>query len=181
MRRYRVLLALVAWFAVCSAMPALAAGNRAPEAEAKAAIVFNVLLFATWPRGRERPGQTLTLCIVEDAGVENALREKVEGQSIGKMKLAVESDPPQPEDLRRCDAIFIGGNDPSGLFRTAAAVRGLPILVLGEGPMALESGAMIALTLSGGRYVIDINLAALRRENLSVSSKLLRLARKVFD
>lgn len=162
-------------------LSAFAFQNTVAEAEAKAAIVFNVLLFANWPQGLVRPSYTLTLCVVEDDAVEAALLGKYAGEAVGRARLVVTKKQPQPDELSACDAIFVGGSSPSDLYRAAVASRGRSVLLFGEGTQALENGAMIGLALSGGRYVIDVNLTGLRRENLSVSSKLLRLARRVIE
>lgn len=178
---HQFLLAAALCFASLTAVPAPTAPSRAPEAEVKAAILFNMLLFAHWPRSGNNPDGRLSLCILEDNPTENALRKGFEGEMIEGMKLAIKTGGEAKDDLRACDAVFVGGNNPSALYRAAVAVRNRPVLVMGEGPMALENNAMVGLSLSGDRYLFDINLAAIRREGLEVSSKLVRLARKVVE
>ena len=157
-------------------LPVLTSASRVGEADVKAALVFNILLFVSW-HTPERP--VLRLGVVEDTPTSNALRA-LEGQSIGKTKLSVVENP-SLDEMPDCQAIFVGGNNPSTLYRVATTTLGAKALLIGEGPLAIENGAMIGLVLSGDRYVMDVNLAALRREGLSVSSKLLRLARRVME
>lgn len=171
---------MLAMVAALLAFPACAAQNAVAEAEARAAIVFNALLFANWPQRIERQAASLMLCVVEDDAVEFALRAAYAGETVGRARLAVTKKRARPDELNDCAAIYVGGG-PSELYRVAVASRGRSMLLIGEGAQALENGAMIGLALSGGRYVIDINQVALRREGLAVSSKLLRLARKVIE
>jgi hypothetical protein len=169
------------WVFCCGALSVQSAETRAPEAEVRAAIVFNVLLFVGWPEIRNASASTVRLCIIEDDATAIVLRSRFEGESVGKAKLVFDNLNESGADPSTCNAVFIGGNNPTALYRTATALRGQPILVFGEGNLAMENGAMIGLVLSGNRYVIDLNLGALQRERLSVSSKLIRLARKVLE
>lgn len=52
-------------------------------------------------------------------------------------------------------------------------------LMVGEGTGFLESGGMIRFVNVGQAVAFDINLPALRKANLGVSSALLRVARHV--
>jgi hypothetical protein len=57
-----------------------------------------------------------------------------------------------------------------------AALKARKILTVGESRDFLAHGGMILLVNEGGRVRFKVNLDALQEANLSVSSKLLRLA-----
>jgi hypothetical protein len=84
-------------------------------------------------------------------------------------------------ELPRCDAFFIDAANHRLAAATAASDRKAPLLVIAEGDEAIQHGAIIGLSTASGRTVFDVNLAAARTAGLVVSSKLLRLARRVIE
>lgn len=162
------------------AVPA-AAQSSAPEAEVKAAVVFNLLAFVQWPPEAFAAGGQLTLCGFEAGAVDAAL-SRYEGMPVHGLPLARRRIAGGAEEFQQCQAVFVAAGNPSALRRSAAAAgRGLPLLVIGEGAGALDGGGMIGLGVIGGRVVLDVDQSALRRSHLTASSKLLRLARTLVE
>lgn len=150
------------------------------EAEVKAAVVFNVLQFVEWPAAKLPAGSPLILCAF-DGGRHAAALARYDGMRIRGAALSFRSIRRQPEQLAECHAIFVEAGDPYALLKVSAAAHGLAILVIAEEDQAMQKGAGVGLSVAAGRVVIDINLATLRKVELSVSSKLLRLAREVIE
>jgi hypothetical protein len=65
------------------------------------------------------------------------------------------------------------------LDRWLAAVRGLPVLVVAESKKAADAGAEITFVVEDNRVKFDVNDDAAARAGLTISSKLLRVARHV--
>lgn len=172
MRWCRLPLLALAWLVVTG--PA-AAQSSAPEAEVKAAVVFNLLAFVQWPPEALAAGQ-LTLCGFEGTAVESAL-VRHEGKPVHGLPLVLRRIAGGAEEFQQCQAVFVAAGNPSALRRAAAAGRNLPLLVIGEGAGALDGGGMVGVGVVGGRVVLDVDQSALRRARLTASSKLLRLAR----
>lgn len=145
-----------------------------------AAVVFNVLQFVEWPGEALRAGQPLVLCVSEEAGIAKALARynsaRVHGTTLSFKLMHRYAERPD-----ECHAVFVESGDPYALLRMSAATRSLPILLIAEGDQALQKGAGIGLSVAGNRVVIDVDLRVLRRLGMSVSSKLLRLARTVIE
>lgn len=179
--KLRSLISVIGIVLALNGIPAFAAREGMPEEEIKAAIVFNILLFVEWPKTPVRHEGTFILCTVADSATWRALKNSYDGRPIRGDRISVRNPVAEANELRACDAVFVDGINPQGLFQAAVAIDDTPVLLIGEGPMALQSGAMIGLALSGGRYVFDINLSALKRSALAMSSKLLRLARRVVE
>lgn len=149
------------------------------EAEVKAALVVNFLLFAEWPgNSSSQPDKPLLLCTLDGAEFAASFSD-FRGTSIQGMPLVPLRLDGALSDIRRCHAVFVASENPYALAQVVAATRGLPILIIAQGGRSLQGGAMIALSLAGGRFVFDINLATVRAAGLFLSSKLLRLARSV--
>jgi hypothetical protein len=58
-------------------------------------------------------------------------------------------------------------------------VRGLPILTVGEAPGFAEHGGVIRFVLEDNRVRFEVNVAAAHQADLTISSRLLTLARIV--
>lgn len=173
------LLIACGWLTAFWPVPSLPS-HTAPEGVVKAAVVFNLLAFVKWPDAPDHAGKRLLLCVLGDDATDQHLLQ-LDGKPVQDRRLAVERLTSSHEAQIRCDAVFIGSANAPVLYRIAATTANSPVLLVGEGPLALENGAMIALSLSSDRYVFEINQSAVRKAGLTISSKLLRLARRVLN
>jgi hypothetical protein len=73
--------------------------------------------------------------------------------------------------------LFIGEENQTAAV--LAAVKGKPVLCVGEGDGFLAAGGMIALGREGARLVFDVNPAAITAASLSPGEKLTKAARSV--
>ena len=152
----------------------------APEAEVKAAVVFNLLSFIQWPIGWQPTSRSLHLCTFEASSIEREL-SRHSGKPVHGLFLVIRRIAGSAEELEQCQAVFVESANPSALARAAATASSQPLLVVGEGAWALERGAMIGVSLVSGRVALDVDTVALRRSRLVASSKLLRLARTLIE
>lgn len=178
MRSVRLLLLLGCIAALATARDA--AADRVREAEVRQAVIFNLLQFVEWPEGRQPPGGEFRLCVVDDAGRDDMLAA-LHGRRLRERRLSVLRIGRDLGDLGRCEALFIGAGNRRLVAAAAAGDRRAPLLVIAEGDEALQHGAIIGLATTSGRMVFDVDLAAARSAGLIVSSKLLRLARRVVE
>jgi hypothetical protein len=168
---------LVALLLVAVTLPALAQ-RHAPEAELKAAILANMLLFVDWPARGAQAADRLTVCYL-DGGPLVAALDQLDGKLIkGKPLRVLRVDAAQ---LAACHALYVGRGDAARLPNLVAALRAGGVLVVGDAAGYLQRGAMLNLEIDGGRVVFDVDLRAVRQAGLAISSKVLRLARQVLD
>lgn len=163
-------------------LPCVAAAQpSAPEAELKAAILVNMLLFVEWPaQGAQQAGQ-LTLCHLGSSPqtpVVEALR-RLDGKMLKNRRLTVvQVDAAQ---LDACHMAYLSASDAAQLEAVVGAANGRGVFLAGDTPGYLARGVMLNLELAGGRVVFDVDLRAVRQAGLLFSSKALRLARRVMD
>jgi hypothetical protein len=152
------LLGLVAAATLCAA-----GADDVPEAELKAAFIYNFALFTEWPADALAGDGRFRICVAADSPLHAALAhlsgQPVHGRSVVLLDAAV---PAQPG----CQIAVVEGG-------SAPLRRGL--LTVGDG----ASGAMIRLLLQDEHLRFDVDAAATRGAGLELSSKLLRLARTV--
>lgn len=147
--------------------------------EVRDAVVFNLLSFVEWPPAWQDRAE-LRLCIVGEGPDRNVLADLVE-RKVRQQRLVVVRFGRDFSELHRCQAVFVPGDSGHLLPSIAAGTRGAPVLVVAESEQLLQRGATVTLSFVAGKVVLDINAAAARAANLTISSKLLRLARTVVD
>jgi ABC-type amino acid transport substrate-binding protein len=134
----------------------------------KAAFVYNFALYATWP-APFRNASEITVCVPARSTLAPALGE-LAGKPVDARKLAVRNveayAPGDGCDVRVVDAALAA----------APAERGvLTVCDCSEAPA--PSGGIIALVREGTKLRFDVDLAAADAARITLSSKLLHLAR----
>ena len=145
----------------------------------EAAVVYNILQFVEWP-GEEalQPGSPLTLCMDPDSP-SYAPMHQLSGRGLRKMQFVVEPLLPQ---TRRCNVVFVDSarSQRSVSTRQGAGTDGALLVVAGSHFQPMEAPT-IQLSEAGGKLAFDVFADRARAQGLVVSSRLLRLARKVSE
>lgn len=159
---------------VCALAGAASPQDGVSEGALKAAIVTNFLQFVDWPDGF---GANL-VCVAgrgEAADAILAVQGKVvKGRDVETARLAI----PDAVPGRRCKILFIGGAERRAI-EFAHAAAGSPTLIVAEGDVLPIDQVHVVLALEQRQPVLLINRTESRRSGLEISSRLLRLARKV--
>jgi len=79
--------------------------------------------------------------------------------------------------LDRCDLLFICEGDADRIPEVLKQLRGRPVLTVGDTAGMGEAGVMVNLVPERGKLTLEVNLAAVRRGGLVLSSKVLKLAK----
>ena len=165
-----------AWLAGLLLAPAWAAAQPAPEYEAKAAFIYNIALFTSFPQAE---GGTLRVCVLGRDPFDGAL-QALQGKPVGTAVLAVEHVRSAQEAMQRCRLLFIGDSESDNLPALAQAGRDAAVLTIADLPGAARRGGMLELQVQERRISFEFNGAAARAANIALSSKVLRLAKAVY-
>lgn len=145
------------------------------ERELKVAFLYNFALYTQWPLV---PDQGLVLCVLGHDDLGTALDAIANRQVNNKPILVRRLD--APADISDCHLVYLPGVPDAKSVNATRGLHDKPILsVTDAATEATEEWAMIRLGRSGNRLVFDINNTSARAAGLVLSSKLLRLARKV--
>ncbi len=148
------------------------------EYEVKAAFVHNFAKFIEWPEHAfDRADSPLRIGILGEGPIDEPLMN-LNGKEVQNRSLEV-TRAGNTKNLRQYHIIFV---NPSEKGRTRSLLRklkGTGILTIGDLDGFAEQGGAFNFYLEEGKVRFEINDCAARRENLKVSSKLLRLARIV--
>jgi len=141
------------------------------ESEIKAAFILHLFNFVQWP-----DDQTPTvICVAEESSVTASLRALVQAKPAQGLTLTKVND--QSLGQSSCDVLFLSRGVGRSLL--AAVDAGKPILTVSDTPGFALDGGMIELERQSSRVGLVINLDRLTETGLSVSSRLLRLARVI--
>ncbi len=144
------------------------------EHELKAAYLYNFALLTTWPT---ESGAAMIFCAWEHdpLGMQlGALQtRKVRNRPIIMKWISV------PEEARTCDVLYLDAVQHEALPKVVEAVRDSSILTVTDSSDPRRTEMVINMRVEGNRLVFDVNMASARRARLSLSSRLLSLARNV--
>ena len=154
------------------------AASAAGEYQVKAAFLYNFAKFVNWP-GADGGQSAFVLCILGDdpfgAGINAIAGKQVGGRTLQVRRLG------SADGAAACQVLFIASSESGGLSRVLGAIRGRPVLTVGDTPGFAERGVVINLYVEQSKVRFEINVDAAKRAGLNISSQLLKLARITKD
>ena len=164
---------------------ALAAAPQRSEAapsveyQVKAGFLFNFAKFVQWPASAfSAPDSPIVVGILGDDPFGPFLDQVVQAEPVERHKVVVKRIA-RPEDAGQCHILFVPRSVSGPSAAIMAGLRAKSVLTVGETDRFLEEGGIINLVIDRSKVRFEINLDAAREARLTVSSKLLKLARKV--
>jgi len=97
---------------------------------------------------------------------------------VGSRKLTVM----RTDSLARpagCQVLFISRSERERVPQILAAVKGSPVLTVGDTKGFADDGVIINFVLEGSKVRFEINTDSADRAGLKISSKLLQLAKRI--
>ena len=170
-------LLIVVALIVAGAQPtATRSPEQAIEAEVKAVFLYNFAKYVDWPAVSQGSSATIRMCVAAQPQFLAVLREAVRDEIVnGRPLAAVGLD--GLDAARDCDILYVGASATPDATAWINAVRGRQVLTVGDG--TLVDGLVIAFVRDQNRVRFDINRQSAVKRNLTVSSRLLGLARRV--
>jgi hypothetical protein len=151
------------------------------EYQIKAAFLLNFAKFIEWPANHVLDEKTpVVVCIFRFDPYGGVLDEIVRGKKINNRDVVVRRVSELP-DLKACQVVFLSSREDHLLPEALTYLQGSSALVVGESDGFAERGGGIQFYLENNRLRFAVNVDALQRAQLNVSSKLLALARIVHD
>jgi uncharacterized protein DUF4154 len=180
--RRHIIAVTLAMIVVSTASPIIRAqANPRAEYDLKAAFLFNFAKFIDWPATSfTKPHSPFTICVLGRDPFGHALDDSLQGKMIRDQPLVVRRLNDKTE-TRGCQVLFVSSSESGHLADILEIVRGSNVLVVGETPGFAAAGGVIEFTLEDNRVRFTINTDAANRAGLTVSSKLLALAKVVHD
>jgi hypothetical protein len=152
----------------------------ADEAALKAAILFNFALFTEWPADSLPASAPLRLCVFQGNALLTAMTSLQEKQVNGH-RISVRTLPAAPgaAQLASCHLLVLDAHDRDRWPLLKQDLSTSSVLTVADDRIIGASGAMISFGIDNRRVGFDVDLVPVKQARLTLSSKLLRLARSV--
>jgi hypothetical protein len=166
-------------FVFGAASAARATGTIEPavsEMAIKAAFLVNFAKFTEWPR--LAPNAPLLICIVGDAAMRSTVADLAKGQMVDSHSIEA-AQPADNDSIASCQILFIPG---AVVARSSALLQKLkeaPVLTVSDAPRFSETSGIVEFFVEKERMRFAINVDALQRTTVHVSSRVLGLAKIV--
>ena len=152
---------------------------RTSEYQLKAVFLFNFVQFVDWPPSATQDSQpSLLIGILGDDPFGPFLDETVRGERVGARPIQVRRYH-RIADIEECNILFISRSENERVPEILSAVKNRPVLTVSDGDGFASQGGIIQFFTDKNRIRIRINLDAAQAANLTISSKLLRVAEVV--
>ena len=172
------------WFrlaALTVVLPVCAArgqGAPLPEYSVKAAFLLNIAKYANWPpQSFPDPAAPIVIGILGDDPFGPTLDRLLHGRVINDRKITVRRSK-RAAELRGAHVVFISASESDRASAACASLAESGALCVGDTESTAAFTA-INFSLENGKVVFNVNLIAVRKTNIAISSKLLHLAKSV--
>jgi hypothetical protein len=150
------------------------ADNR--EYQIKSVFLFNFTQFVTWPENAFPSAQApFVIGILGNDPFGNYLKEAVSGEKVNGHPLLIERYT-SPDQIKNCHILFITANEVNKTQELATKLKNEHVLTVSDANHFLKQGGMIRFFNKNNKIQIQINQEATKAAELTISSKLLRLA-----
>ena len=171
--------ALLFAFLCCLPVSSKADEQLVTEYQIKADFLYNFTRFVNWPDNTTQPENNFTLCVLGDDTFGESL-DLLAGRNVQGQVLNVRRLSAQPV-TDSCRVLYISQSDSYRMADILATLSGKPVLTVSDTREFARQGGMIRLKLVENKVRFDINIDAVERAGLNISSKLLSLATIVKD
>jgi len=168
---------IMCWMLGCLlAVSSSAFAQVADEGAVKAAFVYNFILFVEWPSHADKEGQAVELCVNHYSPMASALHV-INDKPVKKNHLRLRRLTSLANMPASCRVVYLDSLDRAAWQQIRNRLADTSVLTITDDSDISAGGAMIFLFTYGNRIVFDIDHHAVKRSGLTMSSKLLRLAR----
>lgn len=158
-----------------------ASGQETSSSEyaVKAAFLYHFAQFVEWPATAFRDANgPFVYCTVGVDPFRGALDSALKGKAVAGRGFEVRHLK-QTQEAHGCHLVFMGEDLKREVGQAAAALRGSPVLLVGESEGFVDDGGMVGFLLEDNKVRFEVNLEATERAGLKLSAKLLALAKTV--
>lgn len=152
------------------------------DRQVKAAYLYNFAKFVEWPEEAfSSSTAAIRLCIWDDRQFETDVNQIVYGKVLGGRSIDVLGTHSM-EQLRSCHILFVSSTHEREARRILDVLREASVLTVSDMKGFVANGGIINFVLDEGERVqFEINHKAATRAGLRISSRLLGVAKRVFE
>lgn len=145
----------------------------------KAAIIFKIAKFVTWPESVfSANDEPLSVCVASDSPMAEAM-SALQGRSVQGHPIAIRKLDQLDSIATDCQILYVHEDGAKPARAVLRNVSQAPVLTVGDGDAFAERGGIVALSIERNRVRFSINLKASENVGLGISAQLLQVARIV--
>jgi hypothetical protein len=148
----------------------------------KAGFIYNFAKLVEWPTTAfAQPDSPIIIGILGDDPFGATLDRIVADKKINGRGFVVKrlKWTRELKDLRDCNILFVSSSEKEHLDSVVEAMKWLPVLTIGDTPGFARRGGIMNFTLEDNKIRFEVNVEAAKHADLTISSRLLTLARIV--
>jgi hypothetical protein len=146
------------------------------EYQIKAVFLYNFAQFTEWPDSAFPSEKSpIIIGIVGTDPFGSALAETVHDETIQGHPLTIEHYP-HAADIKTCHILFISQPEIRHYDEITKSIKGKPVLTVTDTDGTAAAAAIIRFVVENNKVHFRVNSEAARVANISLSSKLLRVA-----
>jgi hypothetical protein len=169
----------VSLLCLAAAIPTWAQASPSVEYQVKAAFLLNFVKFIEWPpEAFQSERAPITLCVFGHDPFDSALDDIIRGRTVNNRAILARRIN-ELRDLKSCQLVFVSAAEDKRLPEVLNSLKDTSAIVVGEGESFAERGGGIQFFLEDNRLRFAVNVEAVQKARLRLSSKLLALARIV--
>ena len=150
-----------------------------PEYKIKAGFIYNFAKFVDWPtKAFAAVDSPFVIGVLGEDPFGKLLDQTVQNRNVAGRRIEVRRFS-RVEGAETCQILFISRSEAEDIATILKRLKGKSILTVGETPRFRDEGGVINFTVQQMSVCFQINTEAAALAQLSISSKLLRLASDV--
>ena len=153
----------------------------ADQYQVKAAYLLNFARFVEWPADVLPPSSPLIIGVIGDNPLDGALEEVLRGKSANGHPIQLRRLRWDDDSLTTCQIVFISNSDEAHLPQILRFLTGTSALTVSDIDRFSLRGGIIEFRMVGNRVRFDINRNPAIAARLTISSKLLSVARALHE
>ena len=147
------------------------------EYEVKAAFLVNFFKFVEWP-SRARDGSAGYMLCIYGSDPFGQYAKALDGSKVRGKVLEVKKVS-STRSLKGCNMLFVSSSERRRLNSVLDTVWRADLLTVGDTDGYAQSGIMVNFFIEEKKVRFEVNMDAIKRANINVSSQLLKLGRIV--
>lgn len=174
---HSVILVVTVLAALC--LPSIGIAKGPDEIDVKVAFLFNFALYLTWPEKTFSSADSpLVFGVLGDQKFFEIAKARLSGRTVRNRPIVIREYSALPESME-AHILFIGTSVESQGDEIRTAVGDLPIFMISDSDDFAAKGGTANFYDDRGRVRFALNLRIALQQRLTISSKLLRLAKLV--
>ena len=149
------------------------------EYDVKAVFLYNFVSFVNWPDSAFPDAKAPFVIGVLGTDPFGPVLDEVVASEQAKNRPLMVRRMTRVDEAVGCHILFISASESRRVPEILRKSAGKPSLLVGDFSGFAEAGGMVGFRMEGSRLKLDINVDAARAANLTISSKLLRVARVI--